>query len=253
MSRVKKIISIILILLFSIQLISCGNNKEEDNKNIIEETEEHKEIIYPAPKENTIVDSDNNLGKSYDFTLKEFTDKFNSFYEELSGDKDLLNYNNWEKGLEEKQKETGILYTSYIYETDRLGITVIVQENKVSNIGFGTILASLDEENTLGTTVHMSAIMAVVAGGYSKDDVEFFYTLYNNLIHEKTAYWYKNSIYTCSLNEEENDETGEQSTIMFFVSPAKDSILKEWDLIDYETVDVIEKQKDIEEIIKEYK
>lgn len=227
----KKIISLILIVLFVFSLCSCGNNSEETTAT--EETKTEIKNEYPNPSEKTWEKSGNNIGARYIFSLKEFTEKLNSALNKMNGDEKVkFDFSNWKILSEGLTDDNGVLYDSYYYETDTIGYTCAVEKDskKVMNIGCGCSYKMFtDTENDYQYSVLiMSALIACVAGGYSVDDLEFMYNLFLDVTNNETAIYFKNGVYLVNYDNKED------SSVLFIVSCADDSIKTKWNLVDYE-------------------
>lgn len=238
-SLMKKIICILLSVLFVLMLTACGQKNSTGNEPILteEKTQNDKStVLYPAPSTLTWENSENNLGARYTFTLEEFNTMLNERSNELGAEneQEFFDYDNWQVMSDTLVDDNGIEYTSYYYSTDTLTLTAAVENEskKVMNLGCGTtydefVNADADYQYTVMLT---SAIMAMVAGGYENEDLEFLYYIFYDSAKTDTSFYYHNSVYMLNLSQAE----GEQSAVVLFMtSPCKDEILKEWKLTDY--------------------
>lgn len=226
----KRILSLILIVLFVFSLCSCGNNKSEETT----ATEETKvKIEYPSPTEKTWERTNNNIGARYIFTLKEFTEKLNKVLKEMNSEEKVeFDVSNWKKLSEGLTDDNGVLYDSYYYETDTIAYTCAVEKDskKVMNIGCGCSFEMFTdtEKDYQYSVLVMSSLIACVAGGYSIDNLEFMYNLFLDVTNNETAIYFKNGVYLVNYDNKED------SSVLFMISCADDSIKTKWNLVDYE-------------------
>ncbi|MBQ4128625.1 MAG: hypothetical protein IJD68_02505 [Ruminococcus sp.] len=231
----KKIICIFLSMLMVFSLTACTEKTEKEEPIITQESTEN-ESIYPSPTSVTWEKSENNLGARYIFTLEEFTDMLNERCEGL-GETETTQFfemDNWKKMSETLVDDNGIEYTSYYYATDALTITAAVENEseKVLNLGCGTAYTEFvnSDADYQYTVMLTSAILAMVAGGYEDDDLEFLYYIFFDSAKTDTAFFYNNSVYMLNLSKEKGEK---DAALLFMISPCKDEILEEWELTDY--------------------
>ena len=141
---------------------------------------------------------------------------------------------NWKKMSETLVDDNGIEYTSYYYATDALTITAAVENEseKVLNLGCGTAYTEFvnSDADYQYTVMLTSAILAMVAGGYEDDDLEFLYYIFFDSAKTDTAFYYNTSVYMLNLSKEKGEK---DAALLFMISPCKDEILEEWELTDY--------------------
>lgn len=241
----KKFICILLAVMFIFSLTACKNDAEnKDSKK--ENIEEISTTLYPSPRTVTWEKSENNLGARYTFTLEEFTTMLNERCENLgdSGISQFFEFENWKKMSDTLLDDNGIEYTSYYYSTDALTITAAVEnENgKVMNLGCGTsynefVNSDAEFQYTIMLT---SAILAMTAGDYSDESLEFLYYIFFDSAKNDIQFFYNNSVYMLNMSKEEGEEG---AALLFMMSPCKDEIQKEWELTDYSTYDGSYKDK----------
>lgn len=230
----KKTICILLIALMVLSLCACSGSEEDVTENEI--VEEQNVNSGPVAKTVTYEESKNNLGARYTFTLEEFNTMLNEECKSL-GDATVSEYfelDNWQKMSDTLVDDNGIEYTSYYYATDVLTITAAVENEsgKVMNLGCG----SSYEEFANGSAdfqyniMFTSAILAMVAGGYDDDALEYLYYIFFDSAKYDESFFYNNSVYMMNLSSA-ND--GTDAALLFMMSPCKDEILKEWELTDY--------------------
>lgn len=235
----KKIFCILLSLLLLFTVCACkdGNNDKQDGTvSVGEITEDLNEIDYPSPLTTTWEKSENNLGARYSFSLKEFNDMLNKRCKELGNSelKEFFEYDNWQIMSEKLTDENGIEYISYYYSTDVLTITAAVEceSNKVMNLGCGTSYEEFvnGDENYQYTVILTSAILAMTAGDYDKNDLEFLYYIFFDAAKYDKSFFYNNSIYMLNLSKEKGEQG---AALLYMMSPCKDEILEAWELTDY--------------------
>lgn len=231
----KRIISILLTIIFVLSLCAC--NKETAQKGIMTDSSNDQAMLtvkYPAPTTLTYEESENNLGARYVFTLEEFNTMLNSACESLGTAEKSFDFSNWQVMSDNLTDNNGIKYSSYYYSTDTLTITAAVENEsgKVMNLGCGTSYdefanADADYQYTVMLT---SAIIAMVAGGYTENDIEFLYCIFFDSAKFNEQFIYHNNIYMMNISKTEGEEG---SALLFMTSPCKDEIEKEWELTDY--------------------
>lgn len=233
----KKLICFILAVSMLFLLPSCSQEKKETEKTT--EVATNPATIdegYPIPDNQNWEPSDNATGARFNFNLKQYTDNFNVMYSKLGGSAEQLDYGLWQKTSENQVDENGIVYDSYYYASDGLVLTATVEKesDKIMNLGCGTTVSLfVDTTETQHQTVilGMTGVMACVAGGYPVDDVTFFGDLFVNCIsNNNNSFWYNNCIYLVNIEEGSTDD---DSTVLFRLVPATDSIEKEWNLENY--------------------
>lgn len=236
----KKFICVILVVLFVFSLTAC--NKETANKSIMSDStaDEASTVRYPVPVTLTYEESENNLGARYTFTLKEFNNMLNSACKNLgtSEVEEFFDFSNWCVMSDNLTDDNGIKYSSYYYATDTLTISAAVENEsgKVMNLGCGTSYedfakAQADYQYTVMLT---SAIIAMVAGGYTEKDLEFLYCIYFDSAKNNEKFYYHNGVYMMNISKS-MDEEG--SALLFMTSPCQEDIKGEWELTDYRNYD----------------
>ena len=233
----KRIFCILIAILLVLSLCAC--NKETATKGIMTDSSADEvplTVKYPAPTNLTYEDSDNNLGARYIFTLEEFNTMLNTACENLgtTAVAQYFDYRNWQVMSDNLTDNNGIKYSSYYYATDTLTITAAVENEsgKVMNLGCGTSYdefanADADYQYTVMLT---SAIIAMVAGGYTENDIEFLYCIFFDSAKFNEQFIYHNNIYMMNISKSEGEEG---SALLFMTSPCKDEIKSEWKLTDY--------------------
>ena len=241
----KKLICILLALIFIFSLTACKNDVEKkDEKTDI--SEEISTTLYPSPQSVMWEKSKNNLGARYTFTLKEFNKMLNNRCKNLSEevDTDFFEYKNWRKMSDTLLDDNGIEYTSYYYATDTLTLTAAVENEsqKVMNLGCGTSYEEFvnSDEDYQYTVMLTAAIIAMTAGDYSDENLEFLYYIFFDSAKYDKQFFYNNSVYMLNMSKAEGEEG---AALLFMMSPCKDEILKEWELTDYSTFDGSYKDK----------
>lgn len=242
----KKIVCVIIVMLLILSLCAC--NKETGQKGIMTDSSKDQVALtvkYPVPSTLTYEDSESNLGARYVFTLSEFNDMLNSACSELSSSADAqyFDINNWKVMSDNLTDDNGIKYSSYYYNTDTLTITASLENEsgKVMNLGCGTSyeeFASADEDYQY-TVMLTTAIIAMVAGGYTQDDIEFLYCMFFDSAKYNEQFFYHNNVYMMNISKTEGEEG---SALLFMTSPCKDEIKTEWELTDYSKFDGTYKQ-----------
>ena len=241
----KKIICILLAVVFVLSLTACKNDVE-NKEDIQESTQEISTTLYPSPRSVTWEKSENNLGARYTFTLEEFTKMLNDRCEKLgeSGVSQFFEFENWEKMSDTLLDDTGIEYTSYYYSTDVLTLTAAVENEsgKVMNLGCGTSYNDFvnGDAEFQYTVMLTSAILAMTAGDYSDESLELLYYIFFDSAKNDVQFFYNNSVYMMNMSKEEGEEG---AALLFMMSPCKDEILDEWELTDYSTYDGSYKDK----------
>ncbi len=230
----KKIICVLLVIILMFSICACKGKNTEGDVNIEETTATSS---YPVPKEKRFEKSENNLHARYTFTLEEFTSMLNAECKNLgsSEDETFFEYDNWELISENLLDDNDIAYSSYYYATDTLSITAAVENEskKVMNIGCGTTYSEFvnADENYQYTVILTSAIIAMVAGGYSKDDLEFLYCVFFDAAKDNEKFYYENGVYMMNLSKAQDEEG---SVVLFMTSPCMEDIISDWELTDYE-------------------
>lgn len=244
----KKLACILLCLVLVFSLCACaGEGKKEDKNNdtIVEETKENSDV-FPSPDPSMWEKSENNLGARYTFTLEEFTQMLNQRCEKLgkSSEVQFFDYNNWTEMSDTLVDDNGIEYASFYYSTDALTITAAVENEsgKVMNLGCGTsyeefVNADADYQYTVMLT---SAILAMTAGGYSDDALEFLYYIFFDSAKNNVEFFYNNSVYMLNMSKAEGEEG---AALLFMMSPCEDEVLTSWELTDYKEYDGSYKDK----------
>ena len=237
----KRIICLILVMLLAVSLCAC--NKETAKKSIMTDSSKDQVALtvkYPVPSTLTYEDSESNLGARYVFTLSEFNDMLNLACSELStsADTQYFDINNWKVMSDNLTDDNGIKYSSYYYNTDTLTITASLENEsgKIMNLGCGTSyeeFASADEDYQY-TVMLTSAIIAMVAGGYTQGDIEFLYCMFFDSAKYNEQFFYHNNVYMMNISKTEGEEG---SALLFMTSPCKDEIKTEWKLTDYRNFD----------------
>ncbi len=232
---VIRILCLIMVGLLMFSLCSCSKEENKDKESadvaVTEQT-----INFPLPKEKRYEQSSNNLGARYTFTLEEFNTMLNEESGSLSSSENeqFFDYKNWELMTEDLEDENGIQYDSYYYTTDTLTITVAVEKHskKIMNIGCGATYEEFvnSDADYQYTVILTSAIIAMVAGGYTQDDLEFLYYIYFDAAKYDQQFFYNNAVYMMNLSKEKGEEG---AVVLFMTSPCKDEILTQWELTDY--------------------
>ncbi len=230
----KKIICLLLVMMVLFSFASCGEKSKDDEIIITQESTEN-ESLYPTPTTLTWEKSDNNLGARYVFTLEEFNDMMNERCGALGeAQTPFFEMENWELMSDTLVDDNGIEYTSYYYATDTLTITAAVENEsqKVINLGCGTAYTEFvnSDADYQYTVMLTSAILAMVAGGYEDDALEFLYYIFFDSAKTDTAFFYNNSVYMLNLSKEKDEEN---AALLFMISPCQDEVLEEWELTDY--------------------
>lgn len=224
----KRLISLLLIFVFIFSLTSCAG--KTDKKLPKGATED--EANYPKKEKNNSVVNDNETGMIYNFTLDKFTTEFNTMYSELGGDYKEFPYKKWKKRSSEKQAN-GKLY-NYMYLVSKEVVLTATEEDETRhlvNIGCGITVKKFNSSQELKSRVMtICGIMASVAGGYSKDSVNFFGNLFVDTISsDDNSFWYEDSIY----HYDKETASDGRETILFRVMPAESNIEDKWNLQDY--------------------
>ena len=238
----KRFISILMVVLLVLSLCAC--NKETATKgNIMTDSSKDEVAVtvkYPAPTTLTYEESDSRLGARYTFTLYEFNAMLNEACDSMSESSvtEYFDFNNWQVMSENLTDDNGIKYSSYYYSTDTLTITAAVENEsgKVMNLGCGTSYeefanADADYQYTVMLT---SAIIAMVAGGYTEDDIEFLYCIFFDSAKFNEQFFYHNNVYMMNISKQEGEDV---AALLFMTSPCKDEIKDEWELTDYSEYD----------------
>lgn len=236
----KRVFCIIFCFLMVLSITAC--NKETAQSSILTDNSNDEAITvkYPVPSTFTFEESENNLGARYTFTLEEFNTMLNSACKELgtTEEDEFFDFSNWTVVSDNLTDENGIKYSSYYYATDTLTISAAVENEsgKVMNLGCGTSYeefanADADYQYTVMLT---SAILAMVAGGYTTDDLEFLYAIYFDSAKNTERFYYHNGVYMMNISKGQNDET---AALLFMTSPCSEDIKEEWELVDYSEYD----------------
>ncbi|MBQ8860256.1 MAG: hypothetical protein IJ015_02835 [Ruminococcus sp.] len=237
----KKLVCVILAVIFVFSLTAC--NKETSQKKIMSDSTSDQlatTVKYPVPVTLTYEESENNLGARYTFTLKEFNEMLNSACKNLgtSEIEEFFDYSNWCVMSDNLTDDNGIKYSSYYYATDTLTISAAVENEsgKVMNLGCGTSyeeFASADADYQY-TVMLTSAIIAMVAGGYTEEDLEFLYCIYFDSAKNNEKFYYHNGVYMMNISKSKDEEG---SALLFMTSPCQEEIKTSWELVDYRDYD----------------
>ncbi|MBE6824468.1 MAG: hypothetical protein E7513_03880 [Ruminococcaceae bacterium] len=240
----KKIICLMISLLLTFTMCACSDKNGEQSDKTNDKVQ--STVEYPVPEEVTFEKSENNLGARYTFTLQEFNDKLNVACKNIGTDstQEFFDFTNWQIMSSELVDDNGIEYSSYYYPTDTLTITAAVENesNKVMNLGCGNTyeeFVNSDAEYQY-TVMLTSAILAMVAGGYTEDDLEFLYDIFFDAAKNNVQFFYQNSVYMMNLSKAEGEEG---SVVLFMTSPCKEKIKQEWELTDYSDFEGSYRQK----------
>lgn len=233
----KKTISFLLliVLLVSFSACSIGEKKATSNQVAVEETIKNNsdKNEYPSPKDVTWEKSDNSLGARYIFTLQDFCKRMQKIVDELGAPVVTFKEDDWEILSKDLVDDEGVNYSTYYYSTDSIAFTASIEDKseKVMNIGCGCSYSMFNDksEDYQHSVLTMSSLLACVAGGYSIDDINFMFDLFKTVANDGRTFYYKNGVYLV------NYETKEDSSVLFMISPAKESIKDEWELQDYES------------------
>lgn len=241
----KKLICILLSVILVLSLTACKSETEKE-ENVKESLGEISTTLYPSPRSVMWEKSGNNLGARYTFTLEEFNTMLNKRCENL-GDSEIsqfFEFDNWKKMSDTLLDDNGIEYTSYYYSTDVLTITAAVENEseKVMNLGCGTSYNEfINSDAEFQYTVMLtSSILAMTAGDYSDESLEFLYYIFFDSAKFDEKFFYNNSVYMLNMSKEEGEDG---AALLFMMSPCKDEILKDWELTDYSTYDGSYKDK----------
>ncbi len=225
----KRALAIILVMILVVFTASCG--KKETAKKLPKGATED-EANYPSREKDNFIENDNETGMTYKFGLKKYTDAFNSVYVKLGGEYDDYPYNKWKKKATEKQSN-GKDYNYYYLDSGEIVLTATEEDEsgELVNVGCGI---TVDKFNTIrnmkNKVMTVCGIMAVVSGGYSSDDVNFFGNLFVDTInYDEHCFWYEDSIY---LYDKEIAQNG-KATVLFRTMPAASNIEDDWNLHDY--------------------
>lgn len=232
----KKTICLALLLVFVMLAPSCKADFSGANSSNKYFSGYEKE--FPSPKNPNWEESGNVTGARFNMTLREYTEKFNEMYNSLGGGSEELEFTNWQLQKSGQYDDNGVEYDYYYYADDKAVLTATVEtvSGKLMNLGCGTTLSVFVNDSDpkyQGIILNMTGIMAAVAGGYSAEDVKFFSDMYVDTIsNSNSSFWYNNCIYLLNIQDNNNDR---DSTMLFRVVAAKDSIESDWKLIDYKT------------------
>lgn len=223
----KRLICVILAGILMIFCASCGSDSKKTESGATED-----EANYPKPATDNILEGKTETGLVYNMNLDKFTTEFNSMYLRLGGKEGEFSYKKWKLVRKEKQTN-GLNYRYYSLDSGQMVLTATVDDEslRIVNLGCGITAKFFNSaENLRQKVMTVCGTIAAVAGGYGEDDVVFFGNLFVDTIEEEEhCFWYNNSIY---LYSGENDSSGE-TTMLFRTIPAKKSIEAEWNLKDY--------------------
>lgn len=225
----KRIIAILMIAIFALSFMSCGNG--EARKKLPKGATED-EANYPKSEKNNFVENDNETGMTYIFTLNKYTTEFNNMYESLGGDYNDFPYKKWKKQSSEKQSN-GKLFNYYYLDNGEVVLTATEEDEskRLVNVGCGiTVKKFNSKKNMKNKVMTLCGIMAATAGGYKSGDVNFFSNLFVDTISSNEhCFWYESSIYLYDKETAKNNK----STILFRTMPAALNIEDDWNLQDY--------------------
>lgn len=236
----KRFLCLILVVLMIASLCACAKKSSNTAKPQNTTPTQTQENNYPKPSKVTFENSPNKLGARYIFTLEEYTTMLNNECKALGNGSDtqFFDYENWEKVSQNLTDDNGVLYESYSYVTDMLTITASVEteSKKLMNISCGApyeMFTHGDEEfqyNVILTT----AILSMVAGGYTEQDLEFLYSIFYDSAQKKKGFFYCDSLYMMNLNKDKGEKV---SSVLFMTSPCSSEIIDEWGLLNYADFD----------------
>lgn len=188
-------------------------------------TSQQEESKAPTPVQETIERSDNSFGARYRFTLgsitKEMTEDFKSLNLSLSN----ANWTTLSVGLVD---DNGVQYSSYCNRIGAVTLTAAVESEsgKVMNIGCGCQTEQLKDSAYRLSFLRLAATIAVHAGGYGEDDLNYFLGIYKTLADEdEDTLRYESSLYIKSVDD---------STTVLMTMPCSESILRKNQYIKYD-------------------
>lgn len=236
-NTMKRIICLLLTVVLLLSLCACA--KESKNVDATDNTKsiQTKKINAPKPITITTESSENKLGARYTFTLQQYNDMLNDACKKMSDDKtsEYFVFENWNLMSNNLTDDNGVKYETYCYATDMLTITAAVekQSKKIMNISCGAPYEQFEDgdENFQYNVILTSAILAMVAGGYDEDALEFLYSIFYDSAKNKEKFFYEDIMYMMDYSKSE----GDVSVVLFMTSPCTENIKTEWKLVDYST------------------
>jgi len=238
----KKFIAIILSVLFVFSLSACRKKREEKpapTKAPSSTQDKIESIAYPVPVFDNSEHSSSILGARYNFTLEEFTELLNLACVEVLGNttEALFDYSLWELVSDSVVDESGMEYMSYCYDFDMVKITAAVEKdsNKVMSVSCGASYEQFQNNDATfeQDVIFTSAVVAMAANGYHKDDVEFLFYIFYDSAKNNIRFYYHNALYMMDYVKNE----GDTPVVMFTTSMIDSSKTEEWKLTDYTKYD----------------
>lgn len=206
---------VIAALLSAVMLMLCACQSappEEENKP-------------PTPISNTIESSDNSYGACYKFTLGSITKEMVGDFESLNLHLDISNWETLSTGLVD---DNGVRYSSYCNHVGAVTVTaaVEIESGKLMNIGCGCQTKQLSDKAFKRNFLRLAALIAVHAGGYSKDDLDYFIGIYKTLVDgDDDTLRYESSLYIESVDD---------STTVLMTMPCSETVLRKNQYIKYD-------------------
>ncbi len=147
----------------------------------------------PSPENVTVERAGNSTGARFSFTLEEFTDMLNTALETTNpGDSNVrFSADGWTMLAEYLVDDNGVLYGSYYYVTETVTCTAAAEaeSGKLINIGCGCPYEMIfgDDQPYRNPVLIMASLMAVVAGGYNINALDYMYEVFTELLDSRGA------------------------------------------------------------------
>lgn len=242
----KKIISILLVILLMLSFCSCdllnGNSStpndastsnDATNDVLVKVEEQIEDVDFVKAETNTLEDSDSTTGKRYIFSLYELTDMLNEAFISMGDEEHLFDYTNWQDLGGELFDDNEVEYNTYYYKTESVTYTAAVEtvSQKVMNVGVGCSYAMFQEKDKdyQYSVMVMASLLSCICGGYNIDDMGFFYSLFSEAASYTNGIYYDNQVFYVNVDQVESTE----SSVLFLVGAADESIVSKWELTDY--------------------
>ena len=175
----KKLFSLICIIITLAFLTGCGESEEKKNSNLSSNTKA------------MVIENSNETGLAYDMTIEEFTEKFNDMYKEKTGKGIVADENekmvsldssNWTVAGKKSQTDGKTTYTSYIYPFKKGEFVLAVDDNTEKIISVTTATTSKVWKSSAKEVEKIGTIASMVCAGYKLNKFNYMKKLYETSI-----------------------------------------------------------------------
>lgn len=163
----KKIISVLMIIILTTAITGCSQDKK-DNKT-------------PPETKAQVVKSDNETHLSYEMNIEEFTDKFNTMYEEKTGEGIVEDKNQKMISLDKDNLEN-LEKNFYSYSAKYCQLIFEINEKSENIISITTATTGEVWKENADKVMEIGTVASIVGAGYSLEDYKFMKKLYQTSI-----------------------------------------------------------------------